>query len=271
MSQICETLTVLDLVPFGQTGREMQFFALRLSRPGWENWHPGQFVMLRPRSFGGLHLWGRPFSISHMTSRFLACFFKVQGEGTRLMSLLKPGDKVESWGPLGTYFATENEKPVLLLAGGMGIAPFVGYVNNFAASSDISMVFGHKEPLDCYPVDSLADRIPVRSFREQSPADLTEFISILEKEITKCAHHDGLALACGPRPFLKTVQTLAKKSHACAQLSLENRMACGVGACLGCVCKSSSEWPEQTRNNWPVRVCVEGPVFWANTIELQNS
>ena len=62
-------LTVLDLVPFGQTGQESRFFALRLTRPDWPSWRPGQFVMVRPTSFGLEMPWARPFGICHMTSR----------------------------------------------------------------------------------------------------------------------------------------------------------------------------------------------------------
>lgn len=268
MTRTCETLTVLDLVPFGQTERETRFFALRLSHPGWESWHPGQFVMLRPQTFGVAHLWGRPFSICHMTSRFLTCFFKVEGRGTSQMARLKRGDKIDAWGPLGNYFSMDAEAPTLLLAGGMGIAPFVGYAVRHPAPENIAMLFGHREPLGCYPLDTLTERIAVEDFKENSASDLPDFISLLRAKVSRYAAANGLVLACGPRPFLKTVQNLARENNVRCQLSLETRMACGVGACLGCVCKSSDEWPEDARKNWPVRVCVEGPVFWANTIDI---
>ena len=81
-------LTVLDLVPFGQTGQESRFFALRLTHPEWEQWRPGQFVMVRPASFGLEIPWARPLGICHMTARHMICFFQVQGRGTRRMAEL---------------------------------------------------------------------------------------------------------------------------------------------------------------------------------------
>ena len=124
----CSTLQVLDLVPFGQTGTEKLFFALRLSRPEWEQWTPGQFLMLRPHSFGLEIPWGRPLGICHMNEQHLICFFQVVGRGTKRLADLKAGERITVWGPLGNGFAMEKNTPTLLLAGGMGIVPFVGYV-----------------------------------------------------------------------------------------------------------------------------------------------
>ena len=228
-------LTVLDLVPFGQTGQESRFFALRLTRPDWPSWRPGQFVMVRPTSFGLEMPWARPFGICHMTSRHLICFFQVVGRGTRRMAELKAGDTVRVWGPLGNGFAMEPDTPTLLLAGGMGIVPFVGYVSEHPKPWNVTMLFGHREPLSCYPVDSINEHVPLDS---------------------------------GPLPFLKTVHGFARELNARVQLSLENRMACGVGACLGCVTRTTEEWPVADKRNGLVQTCNHGPVFWANQIEL---
>ena len=162
-------LTVLDLVPFGQTGQDSRFFALRLTRPDWDGWRPGQFVMVRPVSFGLEIPWARPFGICHMTARHLICFFQVQGKGTQRMAALCEGDKVRVWGPL---------------------------------------------------------------------------------------------------PFLKTVRRFALEYGARCQLSLENRMACGVGACLGCVTRTTEAWPVSAKRGGLVQTCNHGPIFWANQIEL---
>ncbi len=264
-------LTVLDLVPFGQTGPGHRFFALRLSRPDWpdwERWRPGQFVMVRPVSFGLEIPWARPFGICHMTTRHLICFFQVHGRGTQRMARLAAGDQVRVWGPLGNGFAMEEDTPTLLLAGGMGIVPFVGYVNRHPQPWNLSMLFGHREPLGCYPVDSINERVPVDTLREPESGDLDDFIFSLQERIRDNAEQNGLVLACGPRPFLLTVQKLAARYGARAQLSLENRMACGVGACLGCVARTTEAWPVAATRGAPVQVCTQGPVFWANQIEL---
>lgn len=268
MQPIYKELSVLDLVPFGLTGKENRFFALRLSNPGWQDWLPGQFVMLRPESFGLEFPWGRPFSICHMTPRHMVCFFKIAGRGTAEMAKLKAGDRVGIWGPLGNSFAMERGKPTLLLAGGMGIAPFVGYVNRHPAPWNVSMLFGHREPAGCYPLDSINERITVDCLQEHSDGDLDNFIYTMQEKIADCAEQDGLVLACGPLPFLATVKKLSGQLKARTQISLEPRMACGVGACLGCVCRTSSQWPVAASREGYVQVCTHGPVFWADQVEL---
>lgn len=251
-------LDVLGVVPFGQ---ERRHFALRLSRPRWNNWQPGQFAMVRPANFGLEIPWGRPFSICHMTSRHLILFFRVCGKGTERIARLRQGDKILSWGPLGHGYAMEQDRPTLLLAGGMGIAPFVGYAHRHPQPWNLSMLFGHRDPLDCFPVDSINERIPVDSLRESEQGDLDNFIYTMQERVRDCAAQNGLALACGPVGFLRTAQKFALESGCAMQLSLENRMACGVGACLGCVC-------DTTQNSQPVQTCVQGPVFWAEEVRL---
>ena len=89
-----------------------------------------------------------------------------------------------------------------------------------------------------------------------------------EERMREYAEQKGLILACGPLPFLKTVHGFARELNARVQLSLENRMACGVGACLGCVTRTTEEWPVADKRNGLVQTCNHGPVFWANQIEL---
>ncbi|MBQ9537438.1 MAG: dihydroorotate dehydrogenase electron transfer subunit [Desulfovibrionaceae bacterium] len=261
-------LKVLDLVPFGQTGTKHYFFALRLENPNWEEWQPGQFVMLRPASFGLEIPWGRPLGICHLTHQHLICFFQVLGRGTERLAQLKTGDYVQVVGPLGQGFVMEEATPTLLLAGGMGIVPFVGYVNRHSQPWNLSMLFGHRAPIDCYPVDSINERITLDSLQETVPGDLDNLIFSLQERIHDCAEQHGLVLACGPLPFLKTVQRFALQFQARTQLSLENRMACGVGACLGCVTKTTPNWQDQKLANNYVQVCTHGPVFWAEQIIL---
>lgn len=266
MQPTSEMLTVLDLVPFGQSDTNSRFFALRLSRPSWPAWNPGQFVMLRPVAFGSGMPLARPFCICHLTQRHLICFFKVVGKGTECMANLRKGDKILSWGPLGNSFAMDPDKPTLLLAGGMGIAPFVGYVYRHPQPWHISMLFGHREPLGCYPVDSINERAPVDSLREYEPGDLDNFVYSMQERIREYAEMNALILACGPRPFLITARNFAREFGARMQISLEKSMACGIGACLGCVVKTAEAWPRGAGKF--VQSCTNGPVFWSDQIEL---
>ncbi|MGE4297884.1 MAG: dihydroorotate dehydrogenase electron transfer subunit [Desulfovibrionaceae bacterium] len=259
----CADVHVLDVVPFGQSDDGRGCFALSLESPGWEDWAPGQFVMVRAPGWGLELSWGRPFSISDEGDGVLRLFFQVVGRGTERLSRLAKGDLVTVWGPLGNGFAVEPDTPTLMLAGGIGIAPFVGYVRRHPRPELLHLVFGHRIPLASYPYDAIAGRALSEHFREKSPADLTAFLATLRERMASYAASaatGGLALACGPLPFLRTVQRYAAELGVRAQLSLENRMACGVGACLGCVS------PDANGNR--VQVCTHGPVFWSDRIQL---
>ena len=260
----------------------MGFYALRLSLPKWEGWQPGQFVMLRPVKDASNTLWARPFSICLVTKRDLVLFFQVVGRATAAMSKLVPGDVVNVWGPLGNGLHMEPNVPTLLLAGGIGIVPFVGYAHSHPTPWELSMDFGHRMPLNCYPFDSMNEKIMVDPHLEKNLDDRERFLDLLDERIKEYAP-SGLVLACGPTPFLKVVQTLSAKHKARTQLCLETRMACGVGACLGCVVKASlpsdNGLTGVTRVEVPgmapgplyashVQTCTCGPNFWANTVIL---
>ena len=251
-----------------ESGTGPRFHILRLERPDWSVWRPGQFVMVRPKKEWADLVWGRPFSICKMTEKELTLFFQEAGRGTKRMGQLRPGDEVTLWGPLGRGFAVEAEKPTLLLAGGIGIAPFVGYVERHPAPRNMRLEFGHRMPLECYPFRELAGMIQATAHHETCGADLTAFIECMEQRIREA--RDGLILACGPTPFLRTVQKLSLQYGARAQLSLESRMACGVGACLGCVVNSAERMKNVPTPGWPVQVCQCGPVFWADEIDLNE-
>ncbi len=258
----CRSLRVFDCAPFGQCEGWPEYYLLRLERPAWDGWLPGQFVMLRPESWGAEFTWGRPFSICSTDDASLNVFFQVVGRGTTKMAELEQGDRVTLWGPLGKGFAMESDTPTLLLAGGIGIAPFVGYALHHPRPELLHLVFGHRPPLGCYPYEQLAEQIPAESLREHDAADLDAFVKLLRRRMQEYAGK-GLVLACGPTPFLRTVHSLALELGARTQLSLENRMACGVGVCMGCVTKTVTE-----QGVVPVPVCSQGPMFWADELEL---
>ncbi len=278
---VCREAAVLSLDRRTSPGAaEGELYTLRLRSPGWKAWHPGQFVMIRPHRAPSPDIfWARPFSISQADETELRIVFQVAGRGTRALLQLERGELVTVWGPLGNAFAVSRSGPTLLLAGGIGIAPFVGYIARHPAPETLRLEFGHRLPLDCYPFDEcLADfpagNIAVRNHRETCPDDLARFVGTMADAIRDTAARDGLVLACGPMPFLKSVQTFSLRHKARAQLSLETRMACGVGACLGCVVKSKTagdkhrpDAPEAFRF---VQTCTNGPVFRADELLLED-
>lgn len=274
------TLSVVDLVPFGYGGLDARFYALRLSMPGWKTWRPGQFVMLRPSSWGLESPWSKPFSICLISRQDLVIFLQVVGRGTDRIGALKPGDTVQVLGPLGNGFAVEPETPTLLLAGGMGIAPFVGYAMNHPTPWSLHLDFGHRMPAECYPFENFNEKIVAENYRESKPGDREDFLRTIENHLADNARQKGLVLACGPKPFLRAVQEMSLRHGARTQLSTENRMACGVGACLGCVVKpllgadgknvSKNPIIKELESGLPVPSCTCGPVFWADSIDLSE-
>jgi len=250
----------LEITPVGQLERPDEFFEIKLEYPDWDRWKPGQFVMIRPTSWELDLLWGRPFSISSADGDTLTLFVQKVGRGTSRITAMKPGDEVAIWGPLGNSFAVEPEKPTLMLAGGIGIAPFRGYVESHPNPENLKIFLAHRLPLQCYPFATLSEQCVGECMIEEKPEDLQAIIASMRDQIKEYAEKDGLILSCGPTPFMKTVQQFANEFGARAQVSLENRMACGVGACLGCVTKDG--------NDHHVQVCTRGPVFWTDKVEL---
>ena len=256
----CRTVKVLEVSPVGQLKRPDEFFEITLELPGWSAWKPGQFVMIRPTNWELDLMWGRPFSICSATDETLTLFVQNVGRGTKRITQMKPGDTVSIWGPLGNSFAVEPDTPTLMLAGGIGIAPFRGYVEQHPHPENLNLFLAHRLPLECYPFGKLSETICCECMVEEKPEDLQAIIASMKEQIKEYAEKGGLVLSCGPTPFMKTVQQFANEFGARAQVSLENRMACGVGACLGCVTKDG--------NDHNVQVCTKGPVFWTDKVEL---
>lgn len=251
----CLDLRVVEKAHLKQGGSQ---FLLRFENPGW-NARPGQFAMVRPPSFGLDLVWGRPFSIADADDGSLTFFIRDCGRGTGRIAALEPGDTATVWGPLGSFFSRDEHAPVLLLAGGIGLAPFLGYVRNDPAPERIELFLGHTLGLEEYPIHLVPETVRLSTFHQRTMDDLATFIDLLAEKIRR--HEDGLVQACGPEPYLRTVARLAAEAGAVCELSLENRMACGVGACLGCVTKPAD-------GGLPVQSCTSGPVFWASEVLL---
>ncbi|WP_043632945.1 iron-sulfur cluster-binding protein [Desulfovibrio sp. TomC] len=261
ISGACRDLTILSVTPAGPVGGQYGCYYLEFDNPGLAPAVAGQFVMVRPACFGSDPVWPRPFSICRLTPDRLTLFVQACGRGTDVLCRLVPGDRVTVWGPLGQGFCLEPDTPTVMLAGGVGIAPFVEYAATHPAQHNLALVFGHRQPLSCYPFSELSQVVArAEAFEEKTPDDLPNFIELLEKTVAEYA--GGLIVACGPRPFLLTVARLARRFGARAQVSLENRMACGVGGCLGCV--------EKNALGQYVQTCTEGPVFWVEELSLSE-
>ena len=213
----------------------------------------------------------RPISICRTDSGqgTVNIVFRIAGEGTEQLSKLRTGDTVEIMGPLGNGFLPAKEKNAILFGGGIGIPPMLflakqlseegknvisimGYRNN---STFLSGAFGAFGKIHIATDDG-------------SVGMFGNVIDAADKLIKKggLPVEDACCYACGPIPMLKGVKSFADSHGIRAQISMEERMACGVGACLGCVVKTVKKDDHSNVNN--KRVCKDGPVFWAEEIEL---
>jgi len=240
-------LRVEDITSFSSK----KFYHLRLTSPGW-NWKPGQFVMLRPNKWTFDPFGARPFSIADDDGKNLHIYFQVVGKGTQKLAELRKNESVMVWGPLGNHFESDPNVPTLLLAGGMGIVPFVGLVENYPNPKNLELIFGHRHDIGNYPYNLMARKILTWNVQDVSEKDLTWLERALRIKMQGYSE-DGMIMACGPRPFLQLIQQFALQFNVRAQVSLETRMLCGIGACLGCVVQN------QQQENIPV--CSHGPVF----------
>jgi len=219
---------------------------------------PGQFVNLFSKDHS--MMLPRPISICEIDKLGgrIRLVFRVVGKGTKEFSLLKRGDSIEVMGPLGNGFSIEGKK-ALIIGGGIGIPPLLQLSKDFAGEKHI--VLGYRDTT-FMEEDFRAYGNVYISTEDGSRGVKGNVVNAIEENNLDA----DIIYACGPTPMLKGLQQYAKEHNIKAQLSLEERMACGVGACLGCVCKSRSVDDHSMVNN--KRVCKEGPVFYGDEVEL---
>lgn len=185
--------------------------------------------------------------------------YRIAGEGTKELSEMNVGENVEIMGPLGNGFTKEGSKAILI-GGGIGIPPMLELGKEL--NCDVTFVLGYRDA-----TNFLADEMKkygkvVISTEDGSVGTKGNVIdAIKENELSA-----DIIYACGPTPMLRGVKQYASEQCIKAQISLEERMACGVGACLACVCKSKEIDHHSHVNN--KRVCKDGPVFYAEEVEL---
>ena len=227
----------------------------------------GQFVSLYTNSEA--RLLPRPISIcdTFPEEAKLRIVYRIAGEGTREFSRMKSGDKLKALGPNGNGFLSPVKETLcadtkaLLIGGGIGIPPLVRLAKDL--SCDITTVAGYRTGSDMFLTEELKTygRLCIAT-DDGSRGTKGTVIDAVNAEMIEA----DIIFACGPRPMLKAVKEYAAKKDIPAYLSMEERMACGVGACLGCVCDSSAK-DEHFKVN-KKRVCVEGPVFPASEVVL---
>jgi len=205
----------------------------------------------------------RPLSIHAASGLNLKVFYEVLGGGTRILSERKPGEYLDIIGPLGNGFSispaeSAKSRQAILVAGGMGVAPLVFLAKKIKKGSLVILGAKTKSQILCeQEFKGAGCRLEIAT-DDGSRGFKGRVTGLLEKILRRNKNSGRLELfACGPALMLKTVAQLAEKNKIKAQLSLEAHMACGLGACLGCVVNTKSGFK---------RVCVDGPVFTAEEL-----
>jgi len=246
---------------------------------------PGQFAMLRILGRSDVLL-RRPMSIYDLKAgnsrgrtarqltgspRILQFLYKVVGHGTQLMSELRPGDRVGLLAPLGHGFFEEEYLPraheadeILHVAGGIGIAALLLPAKRLAEAGFRQRLFmGGRGKADLVGVEDFKPLVRgMLLATEDGSAGYRGFVTRpLEEYLARHADKKYLLMVCGPWAMLRASVELARKyGHVCL-VSMENRMGCGLGVCLGCCIRVRGTGHEAYQ-----RVCTEGPVFWADKI-----
>lgn len=225
---------------------------------------PGQFISMYTND--GTKLLPRPISICEMdkANGRLRVVYRVTGEktGTKEFSQMKAGDTIPVVGPLGNGFPLEKAegKKAFLMGGGIGVPPILELAKQLNCEKQI--VVGYRDE---------------HTFlKEQFEANGTLFISTEDGSVgTKGNVMHAIAennltadiiYACGPTPMLRAIKNYAEENGIECYISLEERMACGIGACLACTCKSKEKDHHTNVNN--KRICKDGPVFLSTEVEI---
>ena len=223
------------------------------------NAKPGQFVSLYCKE--GSQLLPRPISICEIDreNETLRLVYRVVGKGTKEFSKMNAGDTISVMGPLGNGFTLEGKKAILI-GGGIGIPPMLELAKSL--DCEVQVVLGYRNN-DLFLKDEFTSYGKVIVSTEDGSVGTKGNVidAIRENDV-----QGDIIFACGPTPMLRGVKAYAQEKGLKAQLSLEEKMACGIGACLACVCQSKEvDSHTHVKNK---RICKDGPVFYAEEVEL---
>lgn len=222
---------------------------------------PGQFINVYINDDS--KLLPRPISICEVKNDEIRLDFRVVGAGTSEMASYEVGDKITVTGPIGNGYDVDyinnNFKHIVLFGGGIGIPPMLELSKRI--NIEKTVILGYRDEL--FLNEDFADygNVIITSESGEWGTKGNVLNAFDEHEITA-----DVFAGCGPKVMLNAIKNVAVQKNIPFFMSLEERMACGVGACLACVCKTTSKDAHSNVNN--ARVCVDGPVFEAKEVEL---
>lgn len=232
---------------------------------------PGQFVMVGTKS--DARLLRRPISICETDREkgTIRLVYRVAGYGTTELSEARTGDEYRFLGPLGNGFSLEkaqDKKDILLIGGGIGAPPLLSLAQALRRTGigkdSITAVLGYRSMnAGLFLNEEFRREVRVLLSTDDGSVGVrgTVMDAVRERELKP-----DIIYSCGPLVMLKAVKEFAEENFIPAYISLEERMACGVGACLGCMVRTKEKDAHSHVNN--ARICTEGPVFDASEVEF---
>lgn len=227
---------------------------------------PGQFISVYPRNQATLL--PRPISICEVNAdkTRLRIVYRIAGKGTDEFSKYKAGESISILGTLGNGFPVEKAagKKVFLMGGGIGIPPMLELAKQIKETQNIlpQTIVGYRDSVTFLREDLSRYGEVYIATEDGSVGSKGNVMNAIEENGLKA----DVIFACGPMPMLRAIKQYAEANNIEAYISLEERMACGVGACLGCVCKTKEVDHHSHVHN--ARVCTDGPVYDAREVEI---
>lgn len=219
---------------------------------------PGQFISIYTKD--GSKLLPRPISICEIDGKKLRIVYRIAGAGTREFSSYANGQAVHILGPLGNGFPIQKGKKAILIGGGIGIPPMLELAKKIEGEKTIVMGYRSKDTFLDNDLKKYGEIVVATDDGSLGTCG-TVIDAIRENNVM-----GEVIYACGPTPMLRAVKAYAAENNIEAWISLEEKMACGIGACLACVCKSTEvDGHSMVKNK---RICKDGPVFNAMEVDL---
>ena len=246
--------STFDAVVLSNKALTADVFCLTVSAPEIINGaFPGMFFQLRIFSGQGILL-RRPISIADIQDTKITFIYRVIGKGTAEMKKLKPGDVINCLGPLGNGFSLSAQKP-LLIGGGMGAAPLLYLAKMYDKKADL--LIGSRNSKEMFWPELYKDLLNnIYITTDDGSVGTKGFTVDLLPVLLKENHYDAL-FVCGPEIMMRGIYKIVQGENIFCQVSLEKRMACGLGACLSCSIDTKSGRK---------KVCTDGPVFKAQEV-----
>ena len=223
---------------------------------------PGQFISVYSNDSG--RVLPRPISICEIDREkgALRIVYRIAGKGTAEFSSMKAGETLDILGPLGNGFPMDviKGKRVFMMGGGIGIPPMVQTAKE--AEAEVTVIAGYRNSEIFLKEELEANGTLVVATEDGSVGTKGNVMDAIRENHLEA----DVIFACGPTPMLRAIKAYAEEKNSPCWISMEERMACGVGACLACVCKSKEIDSHSHVHN--KRICKDGPVFLSTEVEL---